>query len=320
MPASLAPRRAARTALLMLALAAAIGCSAPSSRPGRPVSSPAAVAAASADIHWREYRLPLRPERLANAGSAATSFWEIAAPLAERHGASVERKRGALKPSRSEVVRLDTADARLETLGLELRKRGRADAPGGAVNFEFTIESRATDAAVAHASRLEAAPGRPSTLRFKEEVLIDPARPGGMRSVFALESMVRTSDRPLDLRIADVVDLFPGTATSLGDPGTGVAPVDGGHVEQTEIELGAIRFAAGTTVRPSLLVYRDRRSGEVLAGEYTFSERIADYHGQPPADVAALRAYFTALQAEARDWVSISGNGAFAGGGRGTGG
>lgn len=291
---------------LVVAAHGLCGCSATSAvfRRSRPPAGPIEAPEIAAEIHAREYRVPLRTEKLADPSRAAADFWAIAAPLAERQGAHVEGKKAPLRTSRVELLVLDTADQRLRRQGLTLERRGREDVPGGAPTCEITLESRSPDIRLAHQAPLEAANGIPSTLRFKEEVVVDGARSGAPGRVFALESTLRKAWRASDLSVGDVVALFPGTAARLGDPGAVIAPVNGIRVEEVELELGAITFASGATVRSTMVVWRDRTTHEILAGECVFAEKIADYAQQPAAEMQAERAYFAALQAAARDWLS----------------
>jgi hypothetical protein len=166
----------------------------------------------------------------------------------------------------------------------------------------MTLKSRSPDIVTARAAPIEAAGGLPSSFDFKEEVLIDSGGPSGSRPMWSLESRVRRTGSARELTLADVAEIFPGTA-GLGDPSTPVSSVGGIRIEQIEVELPAITFGS-VAVRPSLIVWRDRDAGVVIAAEYAFTEKIADYWSQPGADVSAIRAYFAALQRGAADWTA----------------
>jgi hypothetical protein len=298
-------RRAARrdaAALVLLTLIVA-GCAVGSAGRQAPQVRAEDAPEVAAQVRSRDYKLPLRPERAADPGAAAAQLWSIAKPAAERLGAKVASVKKSPKPSRDEVVVLDTADHTFRRHGLVLRRRGRASVPGGSATHEMTLASRMPDIRAARAAPVEPAGGMASSLDFKEEILVDPARPGGSKPVWSLESCVRQANGARDLTLADVSELFPQTTGRLGAATTPVSPVGGLRIEQVEIELPTLTFGA-TAVRPALLVWRDRDGGAVIAAEYGFTEKLADYWNEPHADANAIRAYYAALQSAAADWIA----------------
>lgn len=300
-----APRRASRFGIGVLALIVS-GCAAGASRSGGgPAAGAREAPQLAAAVHFREYKLPLRADRMVDPAAGAEQFWQVAAREAERQGARVEKAQKRPKPARAELVLLDTPDERFFRSGLVLRRRGRDHVPGGTATYELTLTSQSPDIRTAHAAPIQASGVNPSTLRFEEEVLVDPGHPGGGRSVWSLESTVRKPDRSRDLTLGDVSEVFPATAGRLGPSATPLAPVGGLRIEQIEVELGELVFGE-TRVAPVVLVWRDRSSGSVIASEYNFTEKIPDYWAQPKADALAVRAYFTSLQSAARDWLGPS--------------
>lgn len=298
------PERELLLGVCVLFLCAA-GCAANASRGGGTAVVGAKDAPQlAAAVHFREYKLPLRADRLADPTGDAERFWAVAAREAERQGGRVEKAQRRPKPSRAELVLLDTPEDTLFHSGLVLRRRGRTQ-PGGTATYELTLTSQSTDIRAAHGAPIHASGANPSTLRFEEEVLVDPAHPGLGRSIWTLESTVRKPDRSRDLTIADVSEVFPATAGRLGPATTPLAPVGGLRIEQIEVELGELVFGQ-THVAPSVLIWRDRTSGTVIAAEYNFVEKIPDYWSQPAPDATAVRAYFASLQTAERDWIGTS--------------
>ena len=295
---------------LLLLFAVATGVAGCAARTSTRVEDPSVVAqetaAAQAGVQWREFKLALRPDSVGDVGSAAKKFWAIASPLAEKHGARVRPPRKPFKQSKQEVALLDTEDSRLKSQGLILRKRGRDDAPGGSPACEYTLKRRSADVRVAFASTasLQPADGKPAAVKLKDEVVVDPARAGAARNVYAAESTVRTTLRSRKVTVGDVIAVFPGIASSAGSPEAALVPVNGVRIEQVQVDLGEVVFTGGSSVKPMIIVWRERGGGNVVAAEFTFGEKLVDGQSPTPADDKAMHDYFAALQGAARDWVA----------------
>ncbi len=270
----------------------------------KPPAGPVDAPEIAAEIHSREYRVPLREEKLGDTRRAGEDFWAIAARVAEQQGARVERRKSSTRSTRVELVVLDTADQRLRAQGWLLTRRGPKEARGDIATAEVALESQSPDIRIAGRAPIQAAPDHPSTLRFKEEVIADAGRSHGATTLFELESTVRKALPQRDLSLADVVSLFPGTAPRLGNTSAVLEPVGGLRMEKLELDLGEVRLSPTTSAKATLIVLRDRASGDFLGGECVFAEKIADYATQSPAELQAERAYFGALQGAAADWIA----------------
>lgn len=297
-----ARRAARRLAPAILAAAVACACGLPGARERGPRIVGAADAPQVAGaVHFREWRLPLDPGRLADP-AAVQRFWRLASGEAGRAGGRVEPVRVPAKPARDQIVVLDTADGSLARHGLILRRRGREPRPGYTANAEFTLKSRSTDIGAAHAAPVQASSRFPSTQRFEEEIVVASAPGDSAPSLWSFEGSVRKLERDRTLTIGDLGELFPGTLGRLGPASSPLVPAGNVRVEQFETELPPIAFGAAR-VKPVVLVWLEVGSGAPIGAEFSLTEKLPDYWAQPAGEKAAIGAYVASLRTAARDWM-----------------
>jgi hypothetical protein len=253
-------------------------------------------------VHYREYKLILKPVRFGSPRSFA-DFSKLVRHAADELDVALFREEHSANQVR-EVLFLDTTAFDFYNHAFILRRRTIYEDGWPGDEHEVVLKFRHPD--LETAARIDVRPAAgPHQVKFKEELLSLRDGLGGMRSLFShnctLEAAPPLRDRPF----AEVAAALPALGQLDLAPDTVVQLVNGLAAEEVLADLGELHFGHGLKARATIAVWRDRGPQIPLVGEFAFQckfERSADVH-----EKAKRRAdeFFCALQLEARDWVQV---------------
>jgi hypothetical protein len=255
-------------------------------------------------IHFREFKILLKPEGFGELESAVRDYWRIARAAARQSSAVVSESRRAGEPQLREVVFLDTPNAGLYAHGYTLRRRAPYVHGRPGPQFELVLEFRHADAVQAASVEVRAAPQYEGLEKFKEEVLLTADPVAGVRSVFSHACRLKEHRWELGSRYSDAVRMFPGLGDLRVLPTAALRAVGDQVLEEVRFALGSIDFG-GRSAEVQLSVWRDAQSGTVQVGEFSF-EMPCRRHGklEPQPKLRAER-FHRLLQKESGDRVDL---------------
>ena len=255
-------------------------------------------------VHYREYKLILRPARFSSPQSF-TEFSRLVRHAAEELDVALYREEHSDNHIR-EVLFFDTPGFDLYNNAFILRRRTTYQSGWPLDDHELVLKFRHQDADTAAAVDVRPAAAARHEVRFKEELLPPRERLGGLRSLFShnctLEAPPPLRDRPFD----DVAALFPALRRLRVLPGAVVQLVNHLAAEEVLADLGELRFGHGLDAKANIAIWRDRGTQVPLIGEFAFQckfERYTELHQK-----AKKRAdtFFHALQLAAPEWVQLN--------------
>jgi hypothetical protein len=254
-------------------------------------------------IHYREYKLILRPTRFTTAQSFA-DFARLVRHAAEQLDVALFREERAESQIR-EVLFFDTPAFDLYNDKFILRQRTTYKNGWPQDEHEVVLKFRHPDLDTAAAMDVRPGGRLSHLVKFKEELL--PLRDGlgGMRSLFShnctLTEVPALRDRPFEQLAA----LFPALRRLQVPPDAPIRLVNGMAAEEVLADIGEVHFGHGLKAKANVAVWRDRGPQTPLVGEFAFQckfERYAELHHK-----ARRRSeeFFRAVQLSAREWLQL---------------
>jgi len=254
-------------------------------------------------VHYREYKLILRPDRFTSR-DALHAFSKLVREAAKDEDVDVARAAVDDECLLREIVFYDTPRFDLYESAFILRQRAKHRDGWPVGDSELTLKFR-------HPVRDEAAKidVRPVTehdfrIKFKEELLPQKGRAGGMRSLFSHNVVLTLPPANLDTDLAHAARVFPALRSVLARTGP-LEVVQRARITELLEEVGVLDFGHGLTAKATVALWRAGVVGPSLIGELAYQckfQRDADVH------VKALKRadeLYSRLQAAARDWLAL---------------
>ncbi len=267
--------------------------------------STAAAGEAAEKIHYREYKLLLKPERFAGE-DGFHKFYKHAHHVAKQLDIQFE-KADQHESHIREVVFYDTPHFKLYNDGFILRKRTFFKHGHPEPNFELTIRFRHPDATVAAAVDMRPLLPCIHTIKFKEELLQLSDTLGGMRTLYANGCELDTPNVVLTQRFEIISQVFPALQrVRTANPKATFTLVNDVVVDETLVHLGELHFGPKTSCKASVAVWRNRATGRDMIGEFGYQlkfEGLASLHRKPRE---LSEKFFKAIQLDAgAEWVAL---------------
>jgi len=256
-------------------------------------------------IHWREFKILLKPQAFSDLERDARDYWKLAKSVARQVPAVIDENPRANSPQVREVTFFDTPRFDLYRGSYIVRRRTpyKGDKPGEA--FELTMKFRHPDPALAFNTKVDFGKGLPGVVKFKEELLLVGTELGGMRSVYSHTTQIKNQTMKLGTTLADFTRIFPALAGSGIAPGSRMAPVSKIGVEEVLYDLGIIHFGGGKNAKVNIAVWRERETQRVLIGEFAFETEFKHYGRLHPGPKHRSERYYRLLQRETGAWVDL---------------
>ena len=255
-------------------------------------------------IHYREYKLLLKPERFADEDSFH-KFYKHTHHVAKKIGIDLEKSQKH-EPHLREVVFYDTPHFKLYTDGFILRKRTFFKKGRPEPNFELTIRYRNPDAKAAAAVDMHPLLPCIYTIKFKEEILQLHDSLAGMRMLYANGCELDTPNVVLTQQFEIISQVFPALQrVRSANPKATLTIVNDTTVDETLVHLGEMDFGGKAQCKMSVAVWRNRSTGRDMIAELGYQlkfEGLASLHHKA-RDLSEK--FFREIQLECGDWVAL---------------
>jgi len=257
------------------------------------------------DIHYREYKVLLRPERFFDPHQFEV-YWHKLCLIAPEYKVGVVTGKEAFKRHVREVLFFDTPEHDLYRNAFILRKRTFFTDGWPEHEHELTLKYRhpdlATAAAVDVTPHLE---GR-ADIKFKEELLPLRDQVGGIRSLYSHNCVLTSPGLVLDQGLERITQVFPALNDHCPVERTAkVSLVNDLPVVEIQVNVGHFDFGHGLDAKATIAVWRDRASDTSIIGEFAFQAKFDRYDDLHAKARARSEAFFKAVQTEAPEWVQL---------------
>ncbi|PNG27772.1 hypothetical protein [Methylocella silvestris] len=257
------------------------------------------------DIHYREYKILLRPERFFNP-TQFEIYWQKLCAVADLHKVGVATNKDAFHRHVREVLFYDTETCDLYRNAFILRKRtfytdGWPD-PDHELTFKFRHADMKTAAEVDVTPYMEAN----AVIKFKEEVLPLKDQIGGMRSLYSHNCVLMTPALEMNQGLEHIAAVFPCIGRLTAASGSAkVSLVNNLPVQEVQVNVGSFDFGHGLEAKATIAIWRNRATETSLIGEFAFQVKFDSYDALHIKAKARSEDFFKDAQLRAPDWVAL---------------
>jgi hypothetical protein len=255
-------------------------------------------------IHYREYKILLKPDRFTSK-EGFMQFWDAVYATVKKFELKVDLEKEAFHSQVREVLFYDTPRFDLYNNHLILRKRTFYDDGWPRADHELTIKYRSPELKEAASVDVRPMAAGHDEIKFKEELLLDRKQLGGMRSVYSHGCVLTSPKVVLDRGIEDIASVFPALRKVDIRPLTKIALVNNVAVEEVQNTIGRIHFGHGFNGKTTIAIWRSRALEKPLSGEFAFQckfDRLTDVH---KSSLAASDEFYKQVQLDCADWVML---------------
>jgi hypothetical protein len=255
-------------------------------------------------IHYREYKILLRPEQFTDAGRFK-EYWKVICDIAHSCEVKVETNEHAFHRLVREVLFYDTPEFDLYRNAFILRKRTFYKDGWPLADHELTIKYRHPDFHAAAAVDVRPELLGSSAIKFKEEILPLKDRLGGIRSLYSHNCVLTSPKVILDQGMEDVRKVFPALAKIDIEPRTRMALVNNVAVEEVQVEPGHFDFGHGMKAKATVAIWRNRASEASLVGEFAYQAKFDHVEELHRKAKDRSEAFYLAVQTHAPEWALL---------------
>jgi hypothetical protein len=255
-------------------------------------------------IHYREYKILLQPERFTSKRDFL-EFWQDVEKSAKKLKLKIDVDKDAFHSQVREVLFYDTPAFDLYNNHFILRKRTFYDEGWPRAEHELTLKYRNPE--LKAAARVDVRPhlGGHHEVKFKEELLLERDRLGGMRSVYSHGCVLISPKIELDRGIEDIAAAFPALRAIDVRPKTTIELVNSVAVEEVQNTIGFIHFAHHYKGKATIAVWRNRALEKSLSGEFAFQckfERLEEVHS---SSLELSEEFYKQVQLDCAEWIKL---------------
>ena len=255
-------------------------------------------------VHYREYKILLQPDRF-RSKQGFEEFWETASKTLRKLGLKVDIDPHALDSQVREVLFYDTPDFDLYNHHFILRKRTFYDKgwprPGHELTFKYRTQKLEDAAAVDMHPQL----GGHDEIKFKEELLLERERLGGMRSLYSHGCVLTSPNIELERGIEDITRAFPTLKKIDIAPRTKMELVNNVAVEEVQSTMGMIHFHHHFKGKATIAVWRSRALEKSLSGEFAFQCKFERLEEVPQEAIELSEKFYKAVQLDCAEWIKL---------------
>ncbi|QRG05611.1 hypothetical protein EZH22_21500 [Xanthobacter dioxanivorans] len=256
------------------------------------------------DIHYREYKILLRPEQF-YAPKRFEDYWSELKSIAKKMGVGVKTNDDAFTRMVREVLFYDTPEFDLYNNSFILRKRTFYDNGWPRPEHELAVKFRSPDrercATMDMAPRIVGA----VEVKFKEEILPLKDKLGEMRSLYSHNCIIISPGVVLNQGIKDIASVFPAMACLDVDNDSQIDLVNNMAVEEIQVDPGHFDFGHGYEAKATIAIWRNRASETSLVGEFAFQAKFQHYDDIHDKAKKLSEDFFCAAQTLAPEWVQL---------------
>jgi hypothetical protein len=265
--------------------------------------SPVSDGHPSDTVHYREYKLILRPDRFTSP-EGLHEFCKLVRSAAKKEEVGVARPQPGGENLLREIVFYDTPTFDLYERAFILRQRAQHRDGWPVGDSELTLKFRHPELDEAAAIDVRPATEHEFRIKFKEEVLPPKGRAGGMRSLYSHNVVLTLPPENLQKDVERAARVFPTLRTLLARAKP-LEVVQRARITEVLDEVGVLDFGHGLTAKATVALWRTGVVGPSLVGELAYQckfERDEDVHVKARKRADAL---YTRLQDAARDWLAL---------------
>ncbi len=256
-------------------------------------------------IQFREFKILLRAERFADPESFH-DFWKIVKHTARNLGIETVKSDKTHEHRIREVMFFDTPDYLLYNNSFILRARRFYRNGWLAKEHRLALKFRHPDRGVATAVNVHPAIPAVCKIRFKEELLPERGKAGGMRAIYSHACVLESPSDVFNQRVRDIATVFPVLQHRIGlKPKAPLEVVNNIFIEEVFEEIGRIGFGDKMWAEATVAIWRNRHTEVPLVGEFGYQlefDSLDKLHKRPRELSDEL---YKALQHEAREWVHL---------------
>lgn len=256
------------------------------------------------DIHYREYKILLRPEQF-YAPKRFADYWDEVDIVARKLGVEVTTNKRAFDRQVREVLFYDTPNFDLYRNSFILRKRTFYDDGWPRPEHELAVKFRSPDRAKAGAVDMVPRMVGAAEVKFKEELLPLKTELGGMRSLYSHNCVVISPNVVLNQGVRNILDVFPAMKMVDMDQDSKIDLVNNMAVEEIQVDPGYFDFGHGFAAKATIAIWRDRASESSLVGEFAFQAKFQHYDDVHHKAERLSEDFFRSLQTLAPEWVQL---------------
>jgi len=255
-------------------------------------------------IHYREYKILLQPDRFTSK-RGFVEFWEDASKTLRKLGLKVEIDRHAFDSQVREVLFYDTPQFDLYNHHFILRKRTFYDQGWPRPGHELTFKYRDPDLKMAATVDVRPHLGGHEEIKFKEEVLLERDRLGGMRNVYSHGCVLISPGIELDRGIEDITRAFPTLKRINISPRTKLELVNSVAVEEVQNTIGMIHFHHHFKGKATIAIWRSRALEKSLSGEFAFQCKFEKLDDVPKESIELSEEFYKKVQLDCAEWIKL---------------
>ncbi|HLW71780.1 MAG TPA: hypothetical protein VKS22_14290 [Candidatus Binataceae bacterium] len=255
-------------------------------------------------VHYREYKILLEPDRFTSK-NGFLEFWETASRTLKKLHLKVDVDDNAFDSQVREVLFYDTPEFDLFNHHFILRKRTFYDQGWPRPDHELTFKYRAPDLKDAAAIDVRPHLGGHEEIKFKEELLLERDRLGGMRSVYSHGCVLISPKIELDRGIEDIARAFPTLKQIDIRPRTKMALVNNMAVEEVQNTLGMIHFGHHFKGKTTIAIWRSRALEKSLSGEFAFQCKFDHLEEVNKEALELSEEFYKTVQLDCADWIKL---------------
>ena len=257
------------------------------------------------DIHYREYKILLRPEMVFHP-SQFEVFWRKLAVIAAALKVDVIPSKQGFRRQVREVLFYDTLAHDLYRNAFILRKRTSYNDGWPDPEHELTFKFRHQDHETAAKADIMSRHRSTANIKFKAELLPLKDGVGGMRTLYSHNCVLASPGLVLDEGIHHIASVFPVLANHVPiDDITKMALVNDLAVEEVQVNCGSFDFGHGLTAKSSIALWRDRSTQKLVVGEFAFQAKFDRSDTLHAKALERAETFFRAVQTKAHDWVQL---------------
>ena len=204
-----------------------------------------------------------------------------------------------------EVLFYDTPEFDLYNHHFILRKRTFYDQGWPRPGHELTFKYRAPDLAAAAAVDMRPQLGGHDQIKFKEELLLERDRLGGMRSVYSHGCVLTSPNIELDRGIDDITRAFPTLKKIDISPRTKMALVNNVAVEEVQNTIGMIHFGHHFKGKATIAIWRSRALEKSLSGEFAFQCKFERLEEVNKESLELSEEFYKKVQLDCAEWIKL---------------
>jgi len=255
-------------------------------------------------VHYREYKILLRADRFTSK-RGFLEFWEDTSRTIRKLGLKVEMDPHAFHSQVREVLFYDTPEFDLYNHHFILRKRTFYDEGWPRQDHELTFKYRDPDLKAAAAVDVRTKLGGHDEVKFKQEILLERGRLGGMRNVYSHGCVLTSPGIELERGVEDITQAFPALKAIDIRPRTKMELVNNIAVEEVQNTFGMIHFHHHFKGKATVAVWRNRALEKSLSGEFAFQCKFERLNEVDKEALELSEEFYKRLQLDCAEWVML---------------